>query len=233
MGVDCSPAKCFNCPPPPRQLTLCGNLLWFGKAKSLPLVFTGQLQHLQGLSLCGQCACIVTRRPYAGNYKLNWGHSRSINMCHLDKSVNLSVLPIMCCALSCALCIHFLLSEFKLFVTRCQSHFRTLSCCPGTSTLLQEMLYSLNSTLGHLVDSDRGVRAADRGAHCCHCIIKCSEDLWLDPESMRRRKRCRDRRVREEVRSSKVEQHFFSEGFLTLLWSIHNDHVKMQGWWTN
>lgn len=218
MGVDCSPAKCFN---------------WHYVE-----IYSGleKLSHFhlysQGSSSICRVCLYVASVPASLRDVHTQGITSCINMCHLDKSVNLSVLPIMCCALSCALCIHFLLSEFKLFVTRCQSHFRTLSCCPGTSTLLQEMLYSLNSTLGHLVDSDRGVRAADRGAHCCHCIIKCSEDLWLDPESMRRRKRCRDRRVREEVRSSKVEQHFFSVGFLTLLWCIHNDHVKMQSWWT-
>lgn len=100
----------------------------------------------------------------------------------------------MCCAMSCDPCINFLLSEFKVFVTRCQSHCQFLSCCPGTSTWNgQKMLYSLNSTLGHLVDSSRGVRVADRGAYCCRCITKCSEDLWLDHESTQRKKRYRDR----------------------------------------
>lgn len=134
----------------------CWDLFWDGKAKPLTFVFTGQLQYLQGLSLCGQCASSIGGQPDAENHKLNWGHSQGINMCHLDRSVNLSVPPAMCCALSCAPCINFLLSEFKVFVTRCQSHCRFLSCCSGTSPRLLEMLFSLNSTLGHLVDSGRG-----------------------------------------------------------------------------
>lgn len=44
----------------------------------------------------------------------------------------------------------------KCLSPRCQSHCRFLSCCSGTSTRLQEMLFSLNSTLGHLVDCGRG-----------------------------------------------------------------------------
>lgn len=76
-------------------------------------------------------------------------------MCHLDRRVNLSVLLAMCCALSSAHCINFLLSEFKLFVTRCQSHCQFLSRFLGTLPWLQEMLFSLNGTLGHLVDGGR------------------------------------------------------------------------------
>lgn len=134
----------------------------FGKAKPLTLVFTGQLQYLRGLSLCGQCASSIRGQQDAENHKLSRGHSQSINMCHLDRSVNLSVPPAMCCALSCAPCINFLLSEFKVFVTRCQSHRRFLSRCSGTSQWLQEMLFSLNSTLGHLVDSGRGPLGSGR-----------------------------------------------------------------------
>lgn len=106
------------------------------------------------VSLYGQCASSIGGQPNAENRKLNWG--QSINMCHLDTSVNLSVPPAMCCALSCAPCINFLLSEFKVFVTRCQSHCRFLSRCSGTLPWLQEMLFSLNSTLGHSVASDGG-----------------------------------------------------------------------------
>lgn len=62
----------------------------------------------------------------------------------------------MRCALSGTPCINFLLSEFKVFVTLCQSHCRLLSRCSGTPLQLQEMLFSLSSTLGHLVDSGRG-----------------------------------------------------------------------------
>lgn len=132
------------------------DLFWNGKAKPLTFVFRGQFQSLQGLSLCGQCASSIGGQPDAENHKWNWGHSQGINMCHLDRRVNLSVLFAMCCALSSAHCINFLLSEFKLLVTRCQSHCRFLSHCSGTLPWLQEMLFSLNSTLGHLVDSGRG-----------------------------------------------------------------------------
>lgn len=134
----------------------CWDLLWDGKAKSPKFVFKGQFQSLQGLSLCGQCASSVRGQPDAENHKWSWGHSQGINMCHLDRRVNLSVLFAMCSALSRAPCINFLLSEFKVFVTRCQSQCRFLSCCSGTSLWFQEMLFSLNSTLGHLVDSGRG-----------------------------------------------------------------------------
>lgn len=36
------------------------------------------------------------------NHEWAGGHSRGINMCHLDRRVNLSVPRVMCCALSCA-----------------------------------------------------------------------------------------------------------------------------------
>lgn len=126
------------------------------KTKPLTFVFTGRLQYLQGLSLCGQCASSIGGEPDAETHKWNWGHSHSINMCHLDRRVNLSVPHAMRCALSGTPCINFLLSEFKVFVTLCQSHCRLLSRCSGTPLQLQEMLFSLSSTLGHLVDSGRG-----------------------------------------------------------------------------
>lgn len=137
----------------------CHVKICFGmeKAKLLTFIFKGQLQFLQGLSLCGQCASSIGGQPDAENHKWNWGHSQGINMCHLDRRINLSVSHAMCCALSCTPCINFLLSEFKVFVTQCQSHCRFLSRCSGTSPQLQEMLFSLNSTLGHLVDSGRGL----------------------------------------------------------------------------
>lgn len=74
-------------------LTLHWNVFLFGKAKSFTLIFTRQRQHLQGLSLRDHCACIIWRQPYAGKFKLNWGHSQSIKMSHLDKSASLSAFP--------------------------------------------------------------------------------------------------------------------------------------------
>lgn len=84
-------------------------------------------QRLQGLPLCGRGASSIGGRPDAENHKWNRGHSQGINMCHLDRRVNLSVPIAVCCALSSARCINFLLSEFKPLVTRCQSHRRFLS----------------------------------------------------------------------------------------------------------
>lgn len=127
-----------------------------GNAEPFSFVFRGQLQYLQGLSLCGQCASSIGGQPDAENNKWSWGYSQGINMCHLDRRVNLSVPHAMCCALSCAPCINFLLSGFKVFVTRCQSHCRFLSGCSGTLPRLQEMLFPLNSTVGQLVDCGRG-----------------------------------------------------------------------------
>lgn len=134
----------------------CWDLLWDGHSKSLSFVFRVQLLYLQGLSLCGQCASSSGRQPDAENNKWKRGYSQGINMCHLDRRVNLSVPHAMCCALSSAPCINFLLSEFKVFVTQCQSLCRFLCLCSGTSPWLLEMLFLLNSTLGHLVDGSRG-----------------------------------------------------------------------------
>lgn len=77
-------------------LTLHWNVFWFGKAKSFTLVFTGQLQHLQGLSLRDHCACIIRRQQYVGKYKSNRGHSQSIKMSHLDKSASLLSQNVLC-----------------------------------------------------------------------------------------------------------------------------------------
>lgn len=96
-----------------------------------------------------------------------------MNMCHLAKSVGLSVPPVMCRAVSDTLGTHFLLSEFKGVRHPGVTHISRLAVVAGgTSTRLQEMLCSGNSTLGQPVDRGGGVRAADRDAHCCHCIIK-------------------------------------------------------------
>lgn len=131
------------------------------KLSHLDLYSPGKLQYLQGLSLWGRCASSTGRQPDAETHTLNWGHGHGISMCHLDRCVNLSVPHAMCCALSCAPCINFLLSEFKVFVTRCQSHCCLHSLCSGTSPRLQEM-FSLNSTLGHLVDTGRGPLGSGR-----------------------------------------------------------------------
>lgn len=125
-------------------------------------VFKGQRQYLQGLSLCGQCARSSRGQPDAENYKWCLGHRRGINMCHPDRRVNLSVPHAMCCALSCSPCINFLLSEFKVFVTPCQSHRRCLPGCSGTPPRSQEMLFSLSGTVGHLVDGARGPLGSGR-----------------------------------------------------------------------
>lgn len=79
----------------------------------------------------------------------------------------------MCHAVSDTLCTHFLLSEFKGVRHPGVTHISRLAVVArGTSARLQEMLCSGNSTLGQAVDRGGGVRAADRDAHCCHCITK-------------------------------------------------------------
>lgn len=94
-------------------------------------------------------------------------------MCHLAKSVGLSVPPVMCRAVSDTLCTNFLLSEFKAARQPGVTHISRLAVVAGgTSTWLQETLCSGTSTLGQPVDRGRGVGAADKDAHSCHSTIK-------------------------------------------------------------
>lgn len=78
-------------------------------------------------------------------------------------------------------------------------------------------------------------RAADRGAHCCHCMIKCSKDLQLHSESSCRMEGYRRTREGEkvictrewvEVQSSLTLSTWV---FLPFWRSIRNDYAKVVG----
>lgn len=110
----------------------------------------------KSVALCARSVCGKQQAKSHKNKQGKWRAQSQYQHVSSDRCVNLGVLYAVCSALSCALCINFLLSKFKVFVTRCHSHCLLPPHCLGTSLWWQEMLFSLSSTLGHLVDGSRG-----------------------------------------------------------------------------
>ena len=145
-----------------QSLTPGWDLFGDRNTKLLSFVFTGQLRYLQGLSLCGRCASSTGGQPDAENNKWSWGYSQGINMCHLDRRVNLSA-PLQCVVpwaalpalISCCLsseCLSPGVSHTAGFSLAARGPRRgSRKCC-----------FPLNSTLGHSVDRGRGPPGSGR-----------------------------------------------------------------------